>query len=103
VRNIFWGAVGVLIGIVLSIFGVIGLTSDVKCGDQVMKPGDTCVSVGNGGGTRNYDEQKSKNERLDWISLGAGVLFVAGSTWLVVSGVRDRRRRAAPVPPPEAS
>ena len=41
-------------------------------------------TIDGGGGSRDYDAQKSKNERTGWIEIGIGAVFlVGGGVWLV--------------------
>jgi hypothetical protein len=99
VKNIIWAAITMIIGIFLLGAGLVSQGSAVTCGGKVMRQGDTCVSIGSGGGSRGYDEQKSKNERNGWIELGIGALMaVGGGVWLV-SEIRGRRRAANTAPP----
>jgi len=100
VKNIVSAVILLLIGVGLLVTGSVSLTSDVKCGDQVMRRGQICTDIGGGGGLRNYDAQKAKNERTAYVELVVGGLFlVGGGVWLA-SGIRDRRRRAAGATPP---
>jgi hypothetical protein len=101
VKNIIWATLGVLLGIFLVGYGLVSQGGAVTCGGKVMQPGDTCVTIGSGGGSRNYDEQKSKNERNGWIEMGVGALIlVGGGVWLA-SEIRGRRRAANATPPPQ--
>ena len=100
-KNIIWATLGVLLGLFLFIAGIVGKNGDVKCGSEVMRPGNTCVTIGGGGGSRDYDAQKSKNERTGWIEIGIGAVFlVGGGVWLVAE-IRGRRRAANATPPPQ--
>jgi hypothetical protein len=101
VKNIIWAVLGTLIGIFLLGAGLVSVTGDVTCGGKVMQPNDTCVTIGSGSGSRNYDQQKSKNTRNGWIELGIGVVLGAGSVVWLVSEIRGRRRAADATPPPQ--
>jgi hypothetical protein len=99
VKNIIGASIAILIGIVLLGFGLVSQGSDVTCGGQVMKPGDTCVSVGGGGGSRDYDAQKSKNNQTALIEVGIGVLLIAVGGIRLGLQVRNQRRAASAAPP----
>jgi len=100
VKNIVSAVILLIIGIGLLVTGSVSLTGDVKCGGQVMRRGQICTDIGGGGGLRSYEAQKAKNDRTAYIELVVGGLFlVGGGVWLV-SGIRDRRRRAATAAPP---
>ncbi len=90
------GFLALVIGVVLIVYGIVGLDKDVTCGGQVMKPGDSCVSLGNGGGSRDYEQQHSKNQREAWLAIGGGgVLLLLGGA---AAGFELRRRRRASAP-----
>jgi hypothetical protein len=99
VKNIIWATIGVIMGLGFMIFGFTSQRGDVECGGKVMHQGDTCVTIGGGGGSRNYDEQKSKSARTGWIGVGVGALFVVGGGAVLAWEIRDRRRAASATPP----
>ena len=99
-KNIVSAVILLLIELGLLITGPLSLTGDVKCGDQVMHRGQICADIGGGGGHRNYDEQKSKNELTGWVETVLGGLFVLGGGGWLVSQLRGRRRAANATPPP---
>jgi hypothetical protein len=99
VKNIVGGVLGLILGGALIIFGVVTSNRAVTCGEQAMKPGDTCVSVTGGTGT-DYDAQHAKDERRGLLAMGAGgVLVVLGG---LAIGVQIRRNRRAAAPPAAA-
>jgi hypothetical protein len=98
-KNIISAVILLVVGLGLLVTGPTSLTGDVKCGNQVMHRGQICADIGGGGGHRNYDQQKSKNEQSGWIETILGALFaVGGGTWLGLQ-IRDRRRAASATPP----
>ena len=72
VKNIVSAVILLVIGLGLLVTGSVSLSGDVKCGNRVMKRGESCVNVGGGGGIRNYDAQKSRNEQTGYIELVLG-------------------------------
>ncbi len=95
-----FGAVALGLGILaVAVFALGG--PDVKCGGEVMRPGDECVQVRKGKTTtRSYDEQKTLDERFRYGAfVVGGALLVGGLTMI---GVRAVRRRAADAPTAQA-
>jgi hypothetical protein len=82
------------IGLGLVVYGIIALNKDVTCGTQVMKPGQSCVSAS--GGSWDYEQQRAKNQRQAWLTIGGGAAVLlmcgAGAGW----SVRRNRRASAP-------
>ncbi|HZM83593.1 MAG TPA: hypothetical protein VFC19_48370 [Candidatus Limnocylindrales bacterium] len=87
----------------LLILGIIALgvgiflmsQTEVKCGSNVMKPGDICTTIRKGVSTdRTFDEQKSSNELTAKIVTGVGgAMTLGGAGWIIVSLTR---RKPAP-------
>ena len=69
--------------------------TEVKCGSNVMKPGDVCTTTRKGVSTdRTFDEQKSSNELTAKIVTGVGgAMTLGGAGWIIVSLTR---RKPAP-------
>ena len=86
-----------LLGAAIVGYGIYVLGRAEMCGEQVMKPGDTCVSV-SGGGNWDYDALRARNQDTGWLAMaGGGAFLVLGGVGLVVQ-VRRRNRRAANPP-----
>ena len=71
--------------------------TEVKCGSEIMQPGDVCETTRKGVTTENtFDEQKSSNELSAKILTGVGgAMTLGGAGWIIVSLVR-RKPEAAP-------
>jgi hypothetical protein len=101
VKNLVWATLGMVIGLAFVIGGLVIRGGDVTCGGEVMHRGQVCTDIGGGGGSRDYDQQRSKNERTGWIGIGIGGLFLVGGGLWLVSEIRGRRRAADATPPPQ--
>ncbi|MEV6596396.1 hypothetical protein AB0M36_05940 [Actinoplanes sp. NPDC051346] len=87
-----WAAL--IVGLALIPFGLVHAAStEVTCGGQVMKQGDTCATTKRSSTTeRSYDEQKKDDTTGGYILAGVGgVLVLVGATQFVL---RSRRRSA---------
>jgi hypothetical protein len=91
------GIVGLVLGGVFTVRASNYDPNVVKCGEEVMSQGDTCIGVGGDSdqGTGSYDEVKAdqeSNHQVDQIvgpiALGLGGLFLV----LGVVGIVARRR-----------
>lgn len=94
-RSMFYGVLGIIIGIGLFVGGVASSgDNEVKCGSRTMSPGDTCTTIRNGSSTeRSYAEQKSKNGREGVIMMIIGPLVAIGGVVLLAGSSMGRRRR----------
>ena len=95
--------IALIVGLALLGLGAgVGVNDNtIKCGSEIMSPGDECEETRSGTtvGTKTYDEMKASNEAGQrtfnswgrWVLLGGGLaLTVLG----VVGIVKERRRRA---------
>lgn len=110
-----WWIVAAVVGVLLMTVSLkSGHPPDtVKCGNEVMGPGDVCEESRRGHTTsaRTYEEMKSSAEtsarNFDtwgrWVYLGGGFVLTAGGVVGIVMTRRRRRRLAAqpqaPLPP----
>jgi hypothetical protein len=71
--------------------------TDVKCGSEVMSPGDICETTRKGVSTEStYEEQKSSNQLSAKILTGVGgAMTLGGAGWIIV-GLTRRKPEAAP-------
>ncbi len=80
--------------IVLAVGFYLFSATDVKCGDDVMQPGDTCITTTDGKSVeRNYDEQKKENALVSYITLGVGGVILAGG--VIANVVHYRKKKPA--------
>ena len=89
----------------LFILGIIALgigiflmgQTEVKCGSEVMSPGDICETTRKGVSTEStYEEQKASGELSAKILTGVGgAMTLGGGAWIVISLLR-RKPEAAP-------
>ncbi|GAB2687380.1 hypothetical protein [Nocardia thraciensis] len=97
---------GVLLGLFVLAGGVITLTlSEVKCGAEVMSPGDRCEETSRSGSVeyRSYEEQKrSKNTTAGWVTIGVGSLILVASGVGMTRRLTSGRQRQTP-PAPQQS
>ncbi|HEX2317064.1 MAG TPA: hypothetical protein VHJ17_25175 [Thermomonospora sp.] len=101
--NRLYGIIGALLGLFLFFLGVgaFGGDDEVKCGSQVMEPGETCRETKNGKTTvRSYEEQRDDNERTMLALAVIGPIITVGS--FLLFGPRIRRG-GGPVPPGDPS
>jgi hypothetical protein len=109
-----WGIVAVVVGVgLMSISLKESRPPDViKCGNEIMGPGDVCQETRRSRTTqRTYEEMKSSMEASSatfnawgrWAYLGGGFVLAAGGVVGIVLTRRRRRRLAeapqAPLPP----
>jgi hypothetical protein len=89
-------AIGLIAGLCMLVFGVLALTdSTVKCGGDVMSPGDTCTTTRKGVTTeRTYDEQLAANRRTGLITTAGGPVVALFCGALLVGAIRKRRARS---------
>jgi hypothetical protein len=90
--------IGLIAGLGLIVVGALNLAdSEVKCGAKVMRPGDICESTRKGITTeRTYDQQRSENRRVGFLSTGGGVAVTLVSGTLLAGAVRKRRDKPQP-------
>jgi hypothetical protein len=95
VKNLLYGVLGLVLGIGLFVGGLSSMPSgEVKCGERVMSPGDTCTTIRNGRATnRSYDEQKSKDGREGVIMMIVGPLLAIGCGVVFLGPALVRRRK----------
>lgn len=95
-RFIFNRIGAVIIGALFLLVGLFAFGgSDVKCGDKVMSQGDICTEISKGNSVdRTYDEQKSDNQRTQYIILGAGAIIIVGG---IIANVRHYTKKKAEV------
>jgi hypothetical protein len=96
-RFIFNRIGAVVIGALFVIVGLVAFSgSQVKCGSEVMSPGDICTATSNGNSVdRTYDEQKSDNQRTQYIILAVGGVIIVGG---IIANVRHFAKKKAEVP-----
>ncbi|WP_409461601.1 hypothetical protein [Amycolatopsis sp. GA6-003] len=86
----FWGLLVVFAG--LLVLSLVSLNqTDVTCGGETMRAGDTCVSRGV---NRGREDQESENNGRNWIGIAIGGLGVLGYAAYGVFELRDRRKAA---------
>jgi len=97
-----WGAL--IVGAVALVIGLVLMqSSEVKCGSQMMSPGDICQVTKRGNTTeRTYDEQKSSGKTTAYIITGVGALLIIGGGVAFVLRMRRRSADPAPAPAPTA-
>jgi hypothetical protein len=100
--RLYRSVIGLIAGLGLLVVGVLNLSDTaVKCGSEVMRPGDACSSARKGVTTeRTYDQQQSYNRRIGVFSVGGGLVVTVVSGALLVGTVRKRRATSRPVATP---
>jgi len=90
-KKIITGVLALVVGLGLVAFGAYLLTgAPVKCGDDVMKPGNTCTIVDKGRAQdRSYEEQRSSQHTDGYFALAPGVILVGYGVWALVTGRRS--------------
>jgi hypothetical protein len=90
--------IGLIAGLGMLVFGALALAdSTVKCGEDVMQPGDTCTTSRRGVTTdRTYDEQNAQNRRIGLIMTVGGPVVALVFGGLLVGAVRKRRSSSNP-------
>ena len=72
--------------------------TDVKCGDDVMQRGDTCVTTTDGKSVeRDYDEQKKQNDLAAYVTLGVGGVILVGG--VIANVLHFRKKKPADTTP----
>lgn len=96
-------AIGLIAGLGMLVFGALALSqSEVKCGADVIQPGQPCTTTRRGVTTeRTYDQQNAQNRRIGIIATVAGPIVAIVSGVLLVGAVRQRR--SSPTPPSATS
>jgi hypothetical protein len=89
-KKIITGVLGLVVGLGLVAFAAYLLTSaPVKCGSDVMKPGNTCTIVDKGRAQdRSYEEQQSSQHTDGYYALAPGAILVGYGIWALVTARR---------------
>jgi hypothetical protein len=79
-----------VVGAVLLIIGIVMLSStDVKCGNETMQPGQICEVDGS---PKSYDTMKSADQRSAYLAVGFGVLgLLVGGAGFALSARQPSR------------
>jgi hypothetical protein len=89
-KNIFYGILGVIIGIFLFCLGCYTLSNpgQVTCGGEAMSQGDTCNHYQNGQmtGSSDYTQQQQNNTNEGWVMIGVGALMFIGGMIVLPGG-----------------
>jgi hypothetical protein len=82
------------VGVLVAAFGAFLLTRPVTCGDEVMKPGDSCLVRGSGGSSwsESYAERAEGQQLFGSAVVGVGALLGLTSLWFAATGEMRRRR-----------
>jgi hypothetical protein len=100
VKNVIYGILAIIIGIVLFGAGINMMLhpGEVTCGGQTMSQGDICRQTRNGvqTGTRDYTQQKQNNQTTSIVMIVFGPLMAIGGFFMLRSG-RRRRVQVSPV------
>ncbi|WP_106586920.1 hypothetical protein [Murinocardiopsis flavida] len=98
--NMIRAVLCVLVGIGMLIIGIATMgETEVKCGSEVMQPGDICEETRRGNTTeRTYEEQAESNTTTSWVMIGLSPIMVVGGVVWALSGRRKNRPAMAQAP-----
>jgi hypothetical protein len=79
-----------VVGAVVLVIGIVMLSStDVKCGNKTMQPGQICEVDGD---PRSYDTMKTADQRTAYLAVGFGVLaLIAGGAGFALNARQTAR------------
>lgn len=94
--TIVFGTV-VLLGGLIFFFVHPGPSAEIKCGNEVMKPGthQVCVTDGDSGSGQTYDEMREIEDSGSTYEFYAIAAMLFGGGFVIVEMVKSRRQRVA--------
>ncbi|WP_026208787.1 hypothetical protein [Catelliglobosispora koreensis] len=108
--RILWNKWGMLLlGIAALAFGLVMMNStEVRCGTDVMSPGDTCEAIDKKTnkvvGTNTYEQEKaSQSQTAKVLTIVGGVLTAGGATWIVIAKLRRKPEEVQAAAPAAAA